>query len=151
MRLAHFAYLLTLVYLDMPLHTFVPLRTLACLNILLAESTKGTPGVPFSSCCSPAACLFIVHGYVYHPYSLFATPSLDQKSNKRNSRNVHKYNGRSFNMSKTRRSTANPNMPRTTHRALREHREQCDQGSSAHDVLVLQYKDFLTDSEYLIS
>lgn len=156
----HLCILRTLVYLDMPLHTFAPLRTLACLcipsylcipwhclNILLAESTKGTPGGAFFKLLLASGLL------IYIPLlclpsilAFFRDPCLDQKSNKQKfTRNVHKKSPCHSICPKL-----NARQPIQACPGPRTVRTGCT-GSSAHDVLVLWYKDFLTDSEYLIS
>lgn len=126
-----FAYFRTFAYLGVPAYFCIPSYLCIpwhCLNILLAESTKGTPGGAFFKLLLasslliyiPMLCLPSIHAF-------FRDPPLRQKS----IREIHGTSvntiAMSFNMSKTQRSTANPSMPRTTHRAHREHREHREQ------------------------
>lgn len=109
------------------LHTFVPLHTLALPEHTSCRKHERHPG---GCLLQTAARQRLAHLYSTAMFTIhtrfFRDPCLDQKSNKQKfTRNVHKKIAMSFNMSKTQRSTANPSMPRTTHRAHREQREQC--------------------------
>ncbi|SEM30409.1 hypothetical protein SAMN04488688_11181 [Paenibacillus sp. cl141a] len=115
-----------------------------CLNILLAESTKGTPGGAFFKLLLASSLLiYIPLLCVPSILAFFAIPPLSQGAISRNSRNVHQYNRHVIQyvqkLNGRQPIQACPG-PRTV-----------PTGSSDHDVLVLWYKDFLTDSEDLIS
>lgn len=137
----YLSYMHTLTYFS----SCTPVRTLAYLDILLAENTIGTPkGAQIKLLRAGSLIIYIPLLCLPSILALFSrSPLRTKKAISRNSLNVHTYDRHFIQYVKTQRSTANPSMPRTTQRAHREH--------SAHDVLVLWYKDFLTDSEYLIS